>query len=639
MIKGANFQFSASNRGGPAMASFQKGLKGVKKAQDNVTKSSGSFFKGMNANRRIIQQVGFQVSDLGVQIAGGQSALLALTQNVPQVVQMFGAWGGILAGLITLLGTFAILLIKSGKGFADIAPALGITRDELSQLGIVLTKIKNQMIDFANVVINHIDVLLISLTLYASFLTGRFITASIASGKATIFFGKSLVFLRKALIRTGIGALIVAAGYLIERLFTLRKATGSWAETFKVSGELIRQVIVQIPTYLLALQMKWTAMNLDMTASFQLFLAKTAGGMPDWVNNLVSTMISTGQSMGAVWEGLKGTIFNIMVSVVNNVTDKMRTAINNIIGIANKIPGINIKLIPDDFGNIKAEAQDTLNGVNAKIKQIFDDNAGKKFFGADGSITKKLFGDAAETSKAADAFRKIGDTILKGANDAIPAWTKLKELLKSGDADDFDVRNLFGGKKDDATGGGDDPVTAKIKSTNKKLKDNPIKVVANTVDVKTKLTELQELTKKIGTSISQSFSNNFKGLLKGTTSFRDAMLGVLDTILDKMLDLLLNPVFDAIGGAISGGLTSAFGSLASFDGGGRTSPGARVGGMDGKGGKLAMLHPNETVLDHTKGQQASSSSTVNMNIYGVTDADSFKRSKKQITRDIRMAMR
>lgn len=40
----------------------------------------------------------------------------------------------------------------------------------------------------------------------------------------------------------------------------------------------------------------------------------------------------------------------------------------------------------------------------------------------------------------------------------------------------------------------------------------------------------------------------------------------------------------------------------SFDGGGFTGLGSRSGGMDGKGGFPAILHPNETVVDHTKGQ-------------------------------------
>ena len=40
----------------------------------------------------------------------------------------------------------------------------------------------------------------------------------------------------------------------------------------------------------------------------------------------------------------------------------------------------------------------------------------------------------------------------------------------------------------------------------------------------------------------------------------------------------------------------------SFEGGGFTGRGARAGGVDGKGGFMAMLHPNESVIDHSKGQ-------------------------------------
>lgn len=50
----------------------------------------------------------------------------------------------------------------------------------------------------------------------------------------------------------------------------------------------------------------------------------------------------------------------------------------------------------------------------------------------------------------------------------------------------------------------------------------------------------------------------------------------------------------------------------SFEGGGYTGIGARAGGMDGKGGYMAMVHPNESVVDHTKGQGQSSSKPVNV---------------------------
>lgn len=50
----------------------------------------------------------------------------------------------------------------------------------------------------------------------------------------------------------------------------------------------------------------------------------------------------------------------------------------------------------------------------------------------------------------------------------------------------------------------------------------------------------------------------------------------------------------------------------SFDGGGYTGNGPRSGGLDGKGGFWAIMHPKETVIDHTKGQ--SSAPTINISI-------------------------
>ena len=59
----------------------------------------------------------------------------------------------------------------------------------------------------------------------------------------------------------------------------------------------------------------------------------------------------------------------------------------------------------------------------------------------------------------------------------------------------------------------------------------------------------------------------------------------------------------------------------SFAGGGFTGMGARAGGIDGKGGFPAILHPNETVLDHTRGQGGSPVSVVvNIDAKGAQDS-------------------
>lgn len=440
MLKGANFQFSATNRGGAAMASFEKGLKNVRKAQDRVKRSNGGFMKGMNANRRIIQQVGFQVSDLGVQIAGGQSALLALTQNVPQVVQMFGAWGGILAGLITLLGTFSILLLKSGKGFADIAPMLGITRSELAHLGEVLSNIKEKMIDFANVVINNIDVLLISLALYVSFLTGRFIVASVASGKATMFFGKSLIFLRKMLLRTGIGALFIAMGYLIERLFTLREAIGSWGQTLKLVGDIARQVFMSLPAFIIGFQLKSSAAIERLKANFLGFLSSMVESSAMKINVLVGAFVGMKLSIDEIMETVKTSMVNTIIDAVNKQIGVVEKGVLGMMVLLNKLPNVNIPLSLPDFGKLD-RLPDRVGTISERIKGKFKDAFSVDYAGA---VSGTLSSASDNSRKLAADMSTLGDKMFGAAGDAIPAWQELKKLLAGVDGPKFDVRNLFG---------------------------------------------------------------------------------------------------------------------------------------------------------------------------------------------------
>lgn len=66
------------------------------------------------------------------------------------------------------------------------------------------------------------------------------------------------------------------------------------------------------------------------------------------------------------------------------------------------------------------------------------------------------------------------------------------------------------------------------------------------------------------------------------------------------------------GGGLLGGVLGGFLKLFSFDGGGYTGSGSRSGGVDGKGGFPALLHPNETVVDHTKGGGAAGSMQVSV---------------------------
>ena len=104
-------------------------------------------------------------------------------------------------------------------------------------------------------------------------------------------------------------------------------------------------------------------------------------------------------------------------------------------------------------------------------------------------------------------------------------------------------------------------------------------------------------------------------------SFKDAMKNVAASVINDLTAMIVkkmitDQIFGIITGAMDGGsngasqisktqpsstVNSKIGRHA-YEGGGFTGFGARSGGVDGRGGFPAILHPNETVIDHTKGQ-------------------------------------
>lgn len=163
--------------------------------------------------------------------------------------------------------------------------------------------------------------------------------------------------------------------------------------------------------------------------------------------------------------------------------------------------------------------------------------------------------------------------------------------------------------------------------------------------------EYAEEATRIGDDIGEALVGAFKGAEDAVVSFVETgKLSFSDMVTSFITDLarlaarkfMMAPIAGALGdmlGGLNGGNTSGIlGSVISalddFDGGGHTGNAPRMGGLDGKGGFLAMLHPRERVYDEAKGQKPGGQSiyapVVNFN---VKDAESFRRSRSQVAAD------
>jgi hypothetical protein len=141
--------------------------------------------------------------------------------------------------------------------------------------------------------------------------------------------------------------------------------------------------------------------------------------------------------------------------------------------------------------------------------------------------------------------------------------------------------------------------------------------------------ELQGVFKKSYDGLTQ-LTMDF--LEKGKASFKDFATSVVRELIRIAIQkLVIDRMFAGFGGFISSSRDKQIEirkrlnlptTIPEYEGGGFTGMGARTGGIDGRGGFPAILHPNETVIDHTKGQAMQSSPTVNFNISTV-DAAGF----------------
>mgnify|MGYP000358221422 CR=1 FL=1 len=148
--------------------------------------------------------------------------------------------------------------------------------------------------------------------------------------------------------------------------------------------------------------------------------------------------------------------------------------------------------------------------------------------------------------------------------------------------------------------------------------------------------EMSEFAIQAARNMETALSGGFFDIMQG--NFDDLGSSFKRTIDQMVADLLASQLLDFIKDTASSGALGSFaqGIAASFDGGGFTGDGPRSGGVDGKGGFPAIMHPNETVIDHTKNQSAAPAN-ITINISGVKDEGGLRRSAAQIAQSAGLA--
>jgi hypothetical protein len=130
--------------------------------------------------------------------------------------------------------------------------------------------------------------------------------------------------------------------------------------------------------------------------------------------------------------------------------------------------------------------------------------------------------------------------------------------------------------------------------------------------------EAKAQQKALADTIASSMETAMMSMVDGTKTVKEAFKDMARDIIKHLYKVLvIQQAINALGGFMSGSsnpvISSIGGGLESYDGGGYTGDGPRSGGMDGRGGRLAVIHPKETVIDHTKPNSGSGGQNVVIN--------------------------
>ena len=133
--------------------------------------------------------------------------------------------------------------------------------------------------------------------------------------------------------------------------------------------------------------------------------------------------------------------------------------------------------------------------------------------------------------------------------------------------------------------------------------------------------------RKVANTASTAMTKGFTDAITGAENFADAMKAMAKSVIDSLIEMLVQYYITQ---QIFGAITSMFptgGSTVQTTGRGNGGMGSRSGGVDGKGGFPAILHPNETVIDHTKGGGGGGGVVVNQTINVTTGIQSTVRAE------------
>ncbi|MDC1020620.1 hypothetical protein OAR23_01200 [bacterium] len=577
-----------------------------------------------------LQQAGYQVGDFFVQIQSGQSALVALGQQGSQLAGIFGPYGALAGAFLaigTAIGTIIMQTKDLGKSIDELSSSLNTLKTAESALGdIEGFKLSDSLMTMAETLQGKglQDVRSAANELLGEYMDQFEDVERSLERKAQIAKNNTLQTMKELQAATkGLDALAAAEVYedygpLISKSDQEYKDTEQAYLTLQGIIRDIKDATLETDAASLASELVKSVNTIIRIGGLTekqkqtLLEAVQAQGIFNLALQHEKKLAEENQEAR---EGQEELLLKAQEQRIAQAIETEKAATEKLLKYLAKIKADNAA---GDLAILNTQAQAEIDLMAANAKYESDQNAlrQKELDETNQKITELAerlsipFAQAlglirqakAEATVGLDAFGGPGEFKYSTPTKFKPSKAKVtkapKDALVSLMQNLTLQKELLGVEEDRAS-----VLQALGESRNKYTEEQIQRAVDLTEKIRLQ-TEALELQKQVGDMIGQTFEDAFMSMIDGTKSVQDAFKQMASEIIKELYRIFVVKQITGMIATVAGDATSLMSGSNpfAFDGGGYTGSGPRSGGLDGKGGFMAMLHPRETVVDHTKGQ-------------------------------------
>ncbi|OJF92794.1 phage tail tape measure C-terminal domain-containing protein [Pararhizobium antarcticum] len=566
---------------------------------------------------------------------------------------------------------------------AAVAPALETVANALANMARSPGPIGGAI----NALFDNIGRLTTYATTFAALMAGRWVAELAMAALSVRSLATALVFLRGALIRTGIGALIVGAGELVYQFSQLVTRVGGVGEAFRLLGDLASEVWSRIGLSLDAAFANMAAGWEGLKAAGLLALEGTIAGVVSFGDRTAAIFQGAYDAAVAIWGSLPGAIGDFAFQAANGLISGVEAMLNGVVTRINTfINGLNaaLDLLPDwavGEGGVRIGTLDplTLGRIDNPLAGSAE-AAGAAAADAFSAAPSRTYleppdlglGAMADDARArADGYREAAGMLADAAGRPLASWQSLRDAVTgtgteaeaaladaatSADALDIELN-------DTAVAAGSAGAAARDAGAAAAEGADQAATVWGAVTAA--LADYAAKARNIGGDIGQALVGAFTSAENAVGEFvKTGKLDFRDLVTSMIADLaklaarrfILGPIANALSGALSGagGLFANIlhaGGVVGSPGPGRMVPAlAFAGAPRMHSGGWAGLKPDEVpailqrgervlsrreAAGYGRGQSAASNISVTIN---ARDAESFRQSRTQVAADIARAV-